>query len=47
MAGSHRFHLDQGGHSVTVQLRHARGEVEVLVDGKVAAYRRGLGKALP
>jgi hypothetical protein len=44
MAGGHRFHLDQDGHSVTVQLRHAHREVEVLVDGKVVAYRRGLGK---
>lgn len=44
MAGGRRFHLDQDGHSVTVQVRHARGEVEVLVDGKVVAYRRRLGK---
>ncbi|MGW7284598.1 hypothetical protein ACWGH4_03740 [Streptomyces sp. NPDC054847] len=44
MARGWRFHLDQDGHSVTVQLRRARGEVEVLVDGKVVAYRRTLGK---
>ncbi|MDQ1012819.1 hypothetical protein QFZ82_007304 [Streptomyces sp. V4I23] len=41
MAGGRRFHLDQDGHSVTVQLGGARPEVEVLVDGKVVAYRRG------
>ncbi|MEV5145164.1 hypothetical protein [Streptomyces sp. NPDC052727] len=30
-----RFHLDQDGHSVTVQPARASGPVEVLVDGKV------------
>ncbi|MEV4332805.1 hypothetical protein AB0K02_20060 [Streptomyces sp. NPDC049597] len=41
MAGGRRFHLDQDGHSVTVQLRGAHPEVEVLVDGKVVAQRTG------
>lgn len=41
MAGGQRFHLDQDGHSVTVQLRGRRDEAEVLVDGKVVAYQRG------
>ncbi|NWF25526.1 hypothetical protein HW130_04485 [Streptomyces sp. PKU-EA00015] len=45
MTGGRRFHLDQDGHSVTVQLRGARPEAEVLVDGKVVAYRRGQIKA--
>lgn len=41
MARSHRFHLDRGGHSVTVQTGMAPGGVELLVDGKVVASRRG------
>ncbi|MEV1084095.1 hypothetical protein AB0I98_38800 [Streptomyces sp. NPDC050211] len=40
MARSHRFHLDQGGHSVTVQTGAVPGGVELLVDGKVVAVRR-------
>ncbi|MBT2365906.1 hypothetical protein J7E88_11460 [Streptomyces sp. ISL-10] len=44
MAGGHRFHRDQDGHSISVQLNGARNAVEVLVDGKVVAYRNGLGK---
>lgn len=38
MALGHRFHVDQDGHSVTVQLLGAGGRFEVLVDGKVVAY---------
>ncbi|MET9799653.1 hypothetical protein [Streptomyces sp. NPDC006368] len=41
MAGSHRFHLDQDGHSITVLLGHVAQDIEVLVDGKVVAVRRG------
>lgn len=41
MARGHRFHLDRAGHSVTVQTGPASGEVELLVDGKVVASRRG------
>jgi hypothetical protein len=38
--GSHRrFHLDQGGHSITVHLNWPGREVEVLVDGRVVAHR--------
>lgn len=44
MAGGHCFHIDQDGHSVTVRLAHPRGGVEVLVDGKVVAWRNTLGK---
>jgi len=38
MAHSHRFHLDRGGHSVTVET--APGHAELLVDGKVVASQR-------
>ncbi|MFV0131343.1 hypothetical protein ACLGI4_27150 [Streptomyces sp. HMX112] len=46
MARGHRFHLDQDGHSVSVELTGPSGPVEVLVDGKVVALcpgrRRGV-----
>ncbi|MEV3988817.1 hypothetical protein AB0J57_07895 [Streptomyces sp. NPDC049837] len=38
MALGHRFHVDQNGHSVTVQFLGAGGRFEVLVDGKVVAH---------
>lgn len=44
MARSHRFHLDRDGHSVTVQAGTTSGDVELLVDGKVVAARRGRRK---
>lgn len=37
MAAGSRFHLDQEGHSITVQLTGVSGSIEVLVDGKVVA----------
>ncbi|MET9324430.1 hypothetical protein ABZX75_30365 [Streptomyces sp. NPDC003038] len=40
MARTHRFHVDLEGHSVTVLLEWPGHEIEVLVDGKVVAYRR-------
>ena len=41
MTSHYRFHLDQTGHSITVDIRrgHAR-EVELLVDGKEVDSRR-------
>ncbi|MBZ9643131.1 hypothetical protein [Streptomyces sp. PSKA30] len=42
MARSHRFHLDQGGHSVTLET--ASGHVELLVDGKVVGSQRRRSK---
>ncbi|MER5862453.1 hypothetical protein [Kitasatospora sp. NPDC002040] len=37
----HRFHLDHGGHSVTVNLRHGlHTEIELLVDGKEVGLQR-------
>ena len=41
MSGEHHFHVDQGGHSITVDVHsgHAR-EVELLVDGKEVGVRR-------
>ncbi|MDI3419184.1 hypothetical protein [Streptomyces luteolus] len=44
MATAQRFHIDQNGHSVTVQVAGVHGAVELLVDGKVVAYRRELGR---
>lgn len=43
-----RFHLDQDGHSVTVQSARASGSVEVLVDGKVVGQGKvpGAGTAV-
>lgn len=41
MALGHRFHVDQDGHSVTVQFVGGAGAFEVLVDGKVVAYGPG------
>ncbi|GAA2492531.1 hypothetical protein [Streptomyces gobitricini] len=41
MALGHRFHVDQDGHSVTVQFLDRTGAFEVLVDGKVVAYGAG------
>ncbi|MGW0366726.1 hypothetical protein [Streptomyces sp. NPDC002990] len=40
MARTRRFHVDLEGHSVTVLLEWPGHEIEVLVDGKVVAYRR-------
>ncbi|MEU6755222.1 hypothetical protein [Streptomyces sp. NPDC046685] len=40
MSRTHRFHVDLEGHSVTVLLEWPGHEIEVLVDGKVVAYRR-------
>lgn len=40
MARSHRFHLDQDGHSVSVKPA-ASGPVELLVEGTVVATRQG------
>ncbi|MBM4794873.1 hypothetical protein HXP44_23100 [Streptomyces sioyaensis] len=41
MGPSHHFHLDQGDHSITVNVGPGRaGEVELLVDGKVVAYQK-------
>ncbi|GAA4934997.1 hypothetical protein ACFPM3_05515 [Streptomyces coeruleoprunus] len=40
MAAVSRFHVDQDGHSVTVQVAAVSGPVEVLVDGKVVARGR-------
>ncbi|MGW1894838.1 hypothetical protein ACWCP6_32035 [Streptomyces sp. NPDC002004] len=49
MARSHRFHLDLGDHSVTVQAHWSPGEAELLVDGKVVGYQqlRGRGPGSP
>ncbi|MER7110517.1 hypothetical protein [Streptomyces sp. NPDC000229] len=44
MALGHRFHVDQDGHSVTVQFVGGAGGFEVLVDGKVVAYGPGRRK---
>ncbi|ORT55573.1 hypothetical protein [Streptomyces sp. CB03238] len=41
MALGHRFHVDQDGHSITVQFLGGSGDFEVLVDGKVVAYGPG------
>jgi hypothetical protein len=40
MSGEHHFHIDQGSHSITVDVHrgHAR-EVELLVDGKEVGVR--------
>ncbi|GGT38609.1 hypothetical protein [Streptomyces purpureus] len=39
MARTRHFHLDQGGHSVTVNVGPGRsGEIELLVNGKVIGY---------
>ena len=37
----HHFHVDHGGHSISVEVRsgHAR-EIELLVDGRVVGSRR-------
>ncbi|MFI0217258.1 hypothetical protein [Streptomyces lydicus] len=41
MGHSHHFHLDQGGHSITVNVGPGRdGEIELLVNGKVVAYQK-------
>ncbi|MFJ7905973.1 hypothetical protein [Kitasatospora sp. NPDC096204] len=41
MRQRYSFHLDQGGHSVTVNVRSGRiTETEVLVDGKECAFHR-------
>ncbi|MGA4800310.1 hypothetical protein ACPCSC_23520 [Streptomyces lavendulocolor] len=41
MALGHRYHVDQDGHSVTVQFLGRAGAFEVLVDGKVVAHGPG------
>ncbi|OEJ23696.1 hypothetical protein AR457_03475 [Streptomyces agglomeratus] len=46
MARGHRFHLDQDGHSVTVQTGQPSGGVELLVDGKVVGYQHGRVKGV-
>ncbi|MFE9396324.1 hypothetical protein [Streptomyces flavidovirens] len=46
MARGHRFHLDQDGHSISVQVGRPSDGIEVLVDGKVVAYRRGRPKGV-
>ncbi|MGW1887499.1 hypothetical protein [Streptomyces sp. NPDC002133] len=44
MSRNHHFHLDQGSHSITVNVGPGRhGGIELLVDGKVIAYRREHG----
>lgn len=44
MRRRHSFHLDQGGHSVTVNVRAGHiTETEVLVDGKECAFHRVRG----
>ncbi|ARF56256.1 MULTISPECIES: hypothetical protein [Streptomyces] len=41
MSRSHHFHMDQLGHSITVNVGPCRdGEIELLVNGKVVAYRK-------
>ncbi|MFF2406327.1 hypothetical protein [Streptomyces sp. NPDC058092] len=41
MGRSHHFHLDQGDHSITVNVGPGRhGEIELLVNGKVVACRK-------
>ncbi|MEV7521122.1 hypothetical protein [Streptomyces sp. NPDC091371] len=41
MSRSHHFHVDHGDHSITVNVGPGRtGEIELLVDGKVIAYRK-------
>lgn len=41
MGPRHHFHLDQGDHSITVNVGPGRsGEIELLVDGKVVAYQK-------
>ncbi|MBA4862280.1 hypothetical protein H1V43_12955 [Streptomyces sp. PSKA54] len=44
MPSHFRFHLDQDGHSVTVEVARPSGTSEVLVDGKVVAHHRGGGQ---
>lgn len=44
MSRGHRFHLDQDGHSISVQVGRPFDGIEVLVDGKVVAYHRGRAK---
>jgi len=45
MGHSHHFHLDQGDHSITVNVGPGRhGEIEVLVDGKVVAAQKEHGR---
>ncbi|MFE7317569.1 hypothetical protein ACFU7T_31365 [Streptomyces sp. NPDC057555] len=47
MGRSHHFHLDQGNHSITVNIGPGRdGEIELLVNGKVVAYQREHGTGL-
>lgn len=40
MAGHHRYHIDQDGHSITVLYDVRVRRVEVLVDGKVVSVAR-------
>ncbi|MCB5907741.1 hypothetical protein [Streptomyces pinistramenti] len=47
MGRSHHFHLDEGGHSITVNVGRGRdGEIELLVNGKVIAYREEHGPGM-
>ncbi|TJZ42205.1 hypothetical protein FCH28_34875 [Streptomyces piniterrae] len=47
MGHSHHFHLDRGDHSITVHVGPGRdGEIELLVDGKVVAYRKAHGRGM-
>ncbi|MGX1885929.1 hypothetical protein [Streptomyces sp. NPDC055287] len=46
MARGHRFHLDQDGHSITVQVGRPADGTELLVDGKVVAYQQGRVKGV-
>ncbi|MEU9015513.1 hypothetical protein AB0D12_38655 [Streptomyces sp. NPDC048479] len=45
MGHSHHFHLDQGGHSITVNVGPGKdGEIELLVNGKVVACLKEHGR---
>ncbi|MFJ9849381.1 hypothetical protein [Streptomyces sp. NPDC101150] len=47
MSRSHHFHVDQEGNSITVNVGPSReGEIEVLVNGKVIAYRKIHGRGM-
>ncbi|GGU49688.1 hypothetical protein GCM10010211_12350 [Streptomyces albospinus] len=47
MGRSHHFHLDQGGHSITVNVGPGRdSEIELLVNGKVIAYQKEHGPGM-
>ncbi|MET9610766.1 hypothetical protein ABZZ17_37745 [Streptomyces sp. NPDC006512] len=46
MAGHHRYHLDQDGHSITVVRDLGRRRAEILVDGKTVTSARTHRKAV-